>query len=281
MQNHIQHTFDDREAIEQFLTEGIAYLESPYLPANIGKTLSKLNDFFTETNADMLKKMQFYFEHNDCLLGPVHKRRSEGKDEKFFFDFSMAYPSILKTANVSITPYEYVVDALRQVHEEIHGRFIEFVDQLEGPFYKKTGVKNLEDRINAAEYLHVTRKLFYPENINLAQSNSRADKHIDQCAITVHPYQDSPGLYLKEEKNLYVPKEGYILIFAGAKMAKMTGGRVWREEVERHGKMTTILKSEGGQIPAIPHGVVAQNEGTLKKRNVIVSFFHTTTSLFE
>lgn len=277
---HVHHKFDDRKAIEEFLNTGVAYIEAPYLYNSAGKTLAIVNDLFDSANEDELKKMRFHFSNNDSYLGPIHKRREEGKDEKFIFDYSQAYPSILETADVRITPYENIVQAMKQIHDEVSERFLQFVDSLEGPLRVFAGIDEFEDRITMAEYLHMTRKILYPENINVAQNQHRADDHIDQCAITVHFFQDSPGLYLNDISNVYVPKEGHILLFAGAKMAKLTGGRIWRENVERNGVPTSILRSEGGKIPAIRHGVIADTSSNLTRRNVGVSFFHTRTSLF-
>lgn len=277
---HVHHKFDDREAIEEFLKTGVAYIKAPYLYSSAGKTLALVNDLFNSAKEEELKKMRIHFSNNDSYLGPIHKRREEGKDEKFIFDYSQAYPSILETADVRITPYENVVQAMKQIHDEVTDRFLQFVDSLEGPLREFAGIDEFEDRINMAEYLHVTRKILYPENIDVVQNQHRADDHIDQCAITVHFFQDSPGLYLNNESNLYVPREEHILLFAGAKMAKLTGGKVWRENVERNGVPTSILRAEGGRIPAIRHGVIADGSSKLTRRNVGVSFFHTRTNLF-
>ncbi len=277
---HKTNKFDDGNAVKRFLNHGYALLEAPYLSEQAGNALKNVDAFFREANDDFLETMQFRFPQNNSFWGPVHKKRDEGKDEKFIFDFGYHYPTLLELGGVKITPHEYIRDSMKDILEQTEDRLMQFLEVLEGPFLKKTGVSNLIDLFEISRSQHVLRKILYPGTINVKDSAYRADDHIDQACIAVHVFQDYSGLYLGEKSNIYEPKKNHILIFAGAKMQKLTGGRVWREKVLRHGKEDFILRGEGGHIPAVRHGVIAPYDAThLNERSVIVGFFHTPTTL--
>ena len=284
MIHHVEYEpnrFADIKSAQEFLELGYTLIEAPYISAQAEKLQKQINSFFKTVNEEKKKKMQFYLKQNDSSYGPIHKTRKIGKDEKFLFDYVSSYRSLLHLAGVDVMEYEYLLEQFDQLHNDIYARIVKFLFVMEGDFFKKTHVDGLVGLIESGTSLHTSRGIYYPPTIDVSESPFRADEHIDICCITAHIYQDRQGLYLNTPENIYEQKEGHILLFSGAKMAKLTGGKVWREKVVRHGVKGDMVKSEGGIIPAIRHGVIAPSEFTaLTERNVFVSFFHTRTSLF-
>ncbi len=273
--------FPDINPAKEFIEQGYTLIEAPYISGQAVRLLKQITSFFKTVNEECLPRMQFHFTQNDSIYGPVHKTRKSGKDEKFLFDYFDGYRNLLHLAGVEVTEYEHLLEQYDQLHQDIVARIIKFASVMEGDFFKKTKVDGLVGLLESGAALHTARGIYYPPTIDVSESPFRADEHFDIDCITAHIYQDRQGLYLNTPENIYEQKEGHILLFSGAKMAKITGGKVWKEKVERHGVVGDMVKSEGGMIPAIKHGVVAPLEVTsLTERNVFVSFLHTRTNLF-